>query len=169
MGGMTGGDGYGNDPFRDAAEAFVDGYRIDGGSIEAPARNGAPHHQDAGDCPERTGELDAEVAEEALNRVADIADRARLRNLDRAVELADFVRAAEHGDLSPEDCVEAADVAHRLAGSAGTFGYLAATELARRIEQTFLDGHPRDVQDDVQEHVRELIQRLHEPPDVDDL
>ena len=164
---MTGGDGYGFDPAGDAAEALVDGYLIDSRSIEAPVLPTPTTRRDGTGAT--VADLDADVAEEALNRVADIADRARQRNLDRAVELADFVRAAEHGDLSREDCEEAADVAHQLAGSAGTFGYLAATELARRIERTFLDGEQDGDEDNAQEHVQELIQRLHQPPDVDDL
>jgi HPt (histidine-containing phosphotransfer) domain-containing protein len=184
MGRVTGGDGYSPDIAGEAAEALVDGYPIDTRALEPSVLGPAPEAGETSRAGRRgksgtasadgtaVGDLDADVAEEALNRVADIADRARQRNLDRAVELADFVRAAEHGDLSPEDCEEAADVAHQLAGSAGTFGYLVATELARRIERTFLEGEPDggdDVQESVQESVQELIQRLHQPPDVDDL
>ncbi len=111
--------------------------------------------------PRRTGSRRSDVAE-ARSRVADVADRARQRNLDRAEALADWVRAAGHGPLTRQDREVAADVAHQLAGSAGTFGYLAATDLARRIEQCFLDGR----QDAAEENVRELIRRLHEPPDT---
>lgn len=114
--------------------------------------------------PRRGVSRRADVAE-ARSRVADVADRARQRNLDRAAELAGWIRAAETGALTARDRVEAADVAHQLAGSAGTFGYLVATDLARRIEQCFLNGQ----QDAAEDSVAELIRRLHEPPDTADL
>jgi HPt (histidine-containing phosphotransfer) domain-containing protein len=131
----------------------ADGVPVDGVPVDGVAAPGRPAVGD--------------VAEEALSRVADIADRARRRNLDRAGELAGWIRAAEQGELSPQACEEAADVAHQLAGSAGTFGYFAATELARRIERTFLDGEQDGEQDgaSAEEHVQELIKRLNEPPE----
>ena len=52
----------------------------------------------------------------------------RLSQLDRAA------MAAASGDLSVEMREEAADTAHKLAGSLGMYGYDQGTRLARQIE-----------------------------------
>ena len=47
-------------------------------------------------------------------------------------------RAAEHaaaGSLTPERRTEAADTAHKLAGSLGMFGYPQGTDIARAVEE----------------------------------
>jgi HPt (histidine-containing phosphotransfer) domain-containing protein len=54
--------------------------------------------------------------------------RERLRVLERAAE------AASAGTLSEELRVEAAGVAHKLAGSLGMFGYPEGTRVARELE-----------------------------------
>lgn len=102
---------------------------------------------------------------DTVNRVADIVDRARERNLDRAEELAGWVSAAEHGELTTDGRVVAAEVAHQLAGSAGTFGYQVATERAREIEGIFTDEPNPDCWDRAADCVQDLVRRLNAPPE----
>lgn len=71
----------------------------------------------------------------AGDRAAEIADRARDRNRARSRELASWVDLARERELSDQERAVAAEVAHQLAGSAGTFGYLRTTEIARELEQ----------------------------------
>lgn len=54
--------------------------------------------------------------------------RERLDLLDQAAS------RAESGALSPEDRTEAADLAHKLAGSLGMFGFPKGTDTAREME-----------------------------------
>lgn len=53
----------------------------------------------------------------------------RLHILDRTAS------AAASGELTEADRIEALDIAHKLSGSLGLFGYNQATEIAREIEQ----------------------------------
>lgn len=71
----------------------------------------------------------------AGDRAAEIADRAWDRNRARSRELASWVDMARERELSDQERAVAAEVAHQLAGSAGTFGYLRTTEIARELEQ----------------------------------
>jgi HPt (histidine-containing phosphotransfer) domain-containing protein len=64
--------------------------------------------------------------------------RARMNVLDRAAH------GALHETLTPAACAEAADTAHKLAGSLGMFGYPRGTEIAREIEQLFAACDPMD-------------------------
>lgn len=114
--------------------------------------------------PPTTCSLDA--GEDALSRVADIADRARERNLGRAGELAAWATMGQRGDISSEQRGEAAEVAHQLAGSAGTFGYQAATEIAREVEQLFAEADGAESWHRLTECVRDLVRRLREPPEI---
>ena len=120
----------------------------------------------AGSITEPITELAAELAaepaadQEALHRVADIADRARERNLDRAEELAGWVSAAEQGELTPDGAMVAAEVAHQLAGSAGTFGYQRATERARELEAIFNDCANTDAWQRASDCIADVIGEL---------
>ncbi len=105
--------------------------------------------------------------ENAQTRVAGIIDRARERNLRRAAELASWVAAGEQGTLTADDRLVAAEVAHQLAGSAGTFGYLTATDIAREVERLFADGEGSDHWTHTAERVRDLVARLREAPEPD--
>lgn len=107
-----------------------------------------------------------EAAEDAMSRVADIADRARERNLDRAGELVAWAKIGQQDSLSVEQRCEAAEIAHQLAGSAGTFGYLAATEIAREVEKLFAEADGVEAWTRLTECVRDLVRRLHEPPEL---
>lgn len=127
----------------------------------------------AGDRP--GGVLAAELAaepaadQEALHRVADIADRARERNLDRAEELAGWVTAAEQGELTADGRLVAAEVAHQLAGSAGTFGYQRATERARELEALFADADTPQGWQRASDCIRDVIGELADAPSPDTL
>jgi hypothetical protein len=110
------------------------------------------------------GEFDA--SEAALSRVADIADRARERNLDRAGELAAWATAGREGRISAEQRSEAAEIAHQLAGSAGTFGYQAATDVAREVERLFGEADGAEAWSRLTDCVRDLVLRLGEPPEL---
>jgi len=104
--------------------------------------------------------------EDALSLVAGIADRARERNLDRAGELAAWATIGERGAISVEQRGEAAEIAHQLAGSAGTFGYLTATDVAREVERLFAEANGPEAWTRLTERVRELLRHLHDPPEL---
>ncbi len=64
---------------------------------------------------------------------------------ERFAQLEQAVVAARAGTLAPLHREEAADTAHKLAGSLGMFGYPEGTEFARRIEQRLEGAGPVDV------------------------
>lgn len=108
----------------------------------------------------------SDPSEDALSLVADIADRARERNLDRAGELAAWASIGEQGAISVEQRGEAAEIAHKLAGSAGTFGYLGATDVAREVEQLFAEANGPEAWTRLTECVRDLLEHLRNPPQL---
>ena len=101
-----------------------------------------------------------------MSLVADIADRARERNLDRVGELAAWASIGERGAISVEQRGEAAEIAHQLAGSAGTFGYLGATDVAREVERLFAEANGPEAWTRLTECVRDLLRHLREPPEL---
>ena len=114
--------------------------------------------------PDEQGQSDPN--EDALSLVADIADRARERNLDRVGELAAWAKIGTRGAISVEQRGEAAEIAHQLAGSAGTFGYLGATDVAREVEQLFAEANGPEAWTRLSECVRDLLRHLREPPEL---
>lgn len=64
-----------------------------------------------------------------------IAAQARRTNLVRAAEIRAALEAATSQGLDRNGWVVAERIAHQLAGSAGTFGYAAASDLARTLER----------------------------------
>ena len=114
--------------------------------------------------PEEQAQTDP--SEDALSLVAGIADRARERNLDRAGELATWASIGEQGAISVEQRGEAAEIAHQLAGSAGTFGYLGATDVAREVERLFAEANGPEAWTRLTECVRDLLRHLREPPEL---
>ncbi|HYI59898.1 MAG TPA: Hpt domain-containing protein [Microlunatus sp.] len=75
-----------------------------------------------------------------------IAAQARRTNLVRAAELrAALDRAASEG-LDAADWAAAERTAHQLAGSAGTFGYAAVSELARSLERLLAQAGVAEVE-----------------------
>lgn len=107
--------------------------------------------------------------ESTRSKVAGIVHRARERNLGRAAELACWVDVARGGRLSSENRAAAAEIAHQLAGSAGTFGYRAATDIARVVEGLFVEGDGEQHWARTRECILELTTRLHEAPEIDNL
>lgn len=78
----------------------------------------------------------------------ELLSRIWLQNLpimrDRVACLEAAAAEAESGGLSAARRTEASDVAHKLAGSLGMFGYPAGTEIARVIEQMLETEAPVD-------------------------
>jgi HPt (histidine-containing phosphotransfer) domain-containing protein len=69
-----------------------------------------------------------------------IAARAWQSNLARLAQLDDALQRAAAGTLALDGSAAAAQVAHQLVGSAGTFGYPRVSELGRRVELWFAAG-----------------------------
>ncbi len=73
---------------------------------------------------------------------------------DRLAELDQAAASAEAGALGEEQREEAADTAHKLAGSLGMYGFPHGTQVARQIE-LLLDYPKPDA-----EQLRQLIAEL---------
>lgn len=73
----------------------------------------------------------------------------------RLALLSDVAVLADADVLTPIARQEAADVAHKLAGSLGMFGYLSGTEIARELELLLESEGPVSVP-----AMRELAARL---------
>ena len=67
------------------------------------------------------------------------ATRSRIEILERALE------ASESGSLSRELILDAAEAAHKLAGSLGTFGLHSSSAIASQIELAFESGRLADL------------------------
>ena len=76
--------------------------------------------------------------------VRSIGDHARLVNRERAALLDDALLTASRGGLDEEGRAAAAQLAHQLVGSAGTFGFPGASQLAGELERFFDDGDFED-------------------------
>jgi diguanylate cyclase (GGDEF)-like protein len=81
----------------------------------------------------------------AAHAIDDLWDRARPVLLERVGQLEDAVLAVLEGRLDPQTHREAGRAAHKIAGSAGTFGYQRATDIARELE-TIFGGEPAELQ-----------------------
>ena len=69
-----------------------------------------------------------------------IGHHAHAVNLSRAARLADALAVAGGGRLDDAQRKSATDLAHQLVGSAGTFGFPGASQLAGDLERFFADG-----------------------------
>ena len=86
-------------------------------------------------------EPDEEFEDEGLEDVLrTLAASARAANLARTAILEDALQALENGALSPSGREAAAQAAHQVVGSAGTFGRHRSSELAAGLEQWFRNG-----------------------------
>lgn len=78
----------------------------------------------------------------------ELLSRIWLQNLplmrDRVAFLEAAAAEALGGTLSPTRRTEASDIAHKLAGSLGMFGYPAGTDVARIMEQRLEAKQPLD-------------------------
>ena len=83
----------------------------------------------------------AEPPEDRLRAaVQSIVDHARSVNLNRAADLdqvLDDITAAQAGKGERQRAI---DVAHQLVGSAGTFGFPGASQLAGELERYFVEA-----------------------------
>jgi len=64
--------------------------------------------------------------------------------LERLALLQSAVDSATCGDLQPDLRAEAIDIAHKLTGSLGMFGYIEATVFVRSLEHQLEDAGPLD-------------------------
>ncbi len=67
-------------------------------------------------------------------RFRTIAAQAKLTNEARVRELSAAIDRLTYGTLTEDERADAAAVAHKLAGSAGTFGYRGVSETASLLE-----------------------------------
>lgn len=76
---------------------------------------------------------------------------------DRVARLQHSACCAESGTLTSEARTQAADLAHKLAGSLGMFGFPEGTEIARQLEVLLEAEGPFDG-----EHYKKQVDRLHD-------
>jgi HPt (histidine-containing phosphotransfer) domain-containing protein len=85
---------------------------------------------------------DAETRLRAV--VESIGGHARSANLARADRLSEALAEVAAGALDESDRRRATDIAHQLVGSAGTFGFTGASQLAGEIERYFVEADLAD-------------------------
>lgn len=79
-----------------------------------------------------------EDTEDAFSAVLrDLSRSATQANLARSALIGDALAAAEAGRLDEPQRLEAANAAHQVVGSAGTFGLPGASRMAARLEAFF--------------------------------
>jgi HPt (histidine-containing phosphotransfer) domain-containing protein len=96
-----------------------------------------------------------------------IGEHARTVNLDRAAQLDQALAAIAAGRTSAAELQAATEMAHQLVGSAGTFGFPGASELAGEIERYFVEADLNDPDQlaSAREQVRRLQEALAAEPD----
>lgn len=100
--------------------------------------------------------------------VRTLGDHARTVNLARATGLAGALDQLAGAGLSGPERDTAAELAHQLIGSAGTFGFAEASRLAAHLEQFFLDGDFSPARlSAARVHTASLLARLALDPDLD--
>ena len=72
--------------------------------------------------------------------VESIGDHARSVNLARAAHLDKVLADIAAGRVDEGEREEATEVAHQLVGSAGTFGFAGASQLAGELERYFVEA-----------------------------
>lgn len=98
--------------------------------------------------------------------VRSIADHARTVNLERAAGLSRAVEQVASGRPPDQGWDAAADLAHQLVGSAGTFGFVGVSDLASELESFFASADvdpPRVALARAQ--IRSLVAQLSAAPD----
>lgn len=81
----------------------------------------------------------SDAAQSAMTRIQEVYDRWREAFAEQITELEGAATAALCGTLNEELRAAAQRVAHKVAGSAGTFGFPRASEVGREIEHAFQD------------------------------
>ena len=92
--------------------------------------------------PEMRGgdSADQDRADRLRAKVRSIGDHARSVNRHRAGRLAQVLATMDGGRLDDDQRQVATTLAHQLVGSAGTFGFAGASQLAADLERFFADG-----------------------------
>ncbi|MFP5282033.1 MAG: Hpt domain-containing protein [Actinomycetes bacterium] len=96
---------------------------------------------DRRDVARDESELGAEGARAVMHQ---LRRRAQRSNLVRVEKLDAALLPAGRGGLTEEERRRAADVAHQVLGSAGTFGYPQASEVAADLERLLRTSDLRD-------------------------
>jgi HPt (histidine-containing phosphotransfer) domain-containing protein len=87
------------------------------------------------------GPGNAEPPEDRLRAaVESIGGHARSVNLARAAHLAQVLADIAAGRTDENERQQATESAHQLVGSAGTFGFPGASQLAGELERYFVEG-----------------------------
>jgi HPt (histidine-containing phosphotransfer) domain-containing protein len=94
-----------------------------------------------------TGNAD-QVIDDFLPAMRGLRARAQLTNLARAAQLGTALEQVAAGELDEAGRARAVAVAHQLIGSAGTFGFAAASRRAGELKEFFT--LPRIDEDDIQ-------------------
>ena len=72
--------------------------------------------------------------------VESISDHARAANLARAAHLEQVLADIAAGQADEDERQRATELAHQLVGSAGTFGFPGASQLAGELERYFVEA-----------------------------
>ena len=117
----------------------------------------ARHGEDAGAAASDGSDPFAE--NEALRS---IGQRARWANLERARRLGVLLGTGADAPLAEAERREAESLAHQIVGSAGTFGYDAASRLAWQVEHELsrIDGGDDRSRTRIRQAVAELVTQL---------
>ncbi len=82
----------------------------------------------------------SDPAAQMRERLQLISAQAKHTNEGRVRELSAAIDRLSAGTGTDDERAEAVDVAHKLAGSAGTFGYGGVSETARELESWLASG-----------------------------
>ncbi|MBE9099974.1 PAS domain S-box protein [Vacuolonema iberomarrocanum] len=130
------------------------GYRLKPQAEPEPEEVASPTEPAADDTKQKT-----------LKAVAEIWERFKDRVFGQVQVVERAVTASLYGELNDALCQQARREAHSLAGSLGTFGFPAASKMARKLEKWLVDGamtHPPSASRMV-ELVRSLRETLNSP------
>ena len=83
--------------------------------------------------------VESDAAAQIRAAIRSIGLHAHAANLDRSARLRATFEVAANGSLTDSERQAAAEAAHQLVGSAGTFGFPTASELAAELETFFAD------------------------------
>ena len=104
--------------------------------------------------------VESDAGQQVRAAIRSIGLHAHAVNLDRSARLKATFEVAANGSLDDSERRAAAEVAHQLVGSAGTFGFPAVSQLAAELETFFADrayGDPERVAT-----ARDQLQQLEE-------